>query len=79
MMPLAFAKTNENVSIQEIKGKNDIVCHLENLGFIKDAKVSVVSEADGNLIVKIHDCRVAISKSMANKIYVMEGSNDYLR
>lgn len=79
MMPLAFAKTNENVFINNIKGKNNIVSHLENLGFTKNVEVSVISEANGNLIVKIHDCRIAISKSMASKIYVTEGSDDYIR
>lgn len=79
VMPLAFAKTNEDVTIAKIKGKDDLVCHLENLGFIKDAKISVVSESGGNLIVRVHDGRIAISKSMANKIFVSEGMNGNIR
>ena len=32
--------------------------------------MSVVSEIDGNLIVNVKESRVAISKSMANRIMV---------
>ncbi|MCD8008728.1 MAG: ferrous iron transport protein A, partial [Clostridiales bacterium] len=43
---------------------------LENLGFVPGALVTVVSEIGGNLIVKIKESRVAISREMAMKIIV---------
>ncbi|MGN0357692.1 MAG: ferrous iron transport protein A, partial [Blautia sp.] len=43
---------------------------LESLGFVMGGFVTIVSEINGNLIVKVKDSRVAISKEMASKIMV---------
>ena len=43
---------------------------LENLGFIIGGEIMVVSTINGNLIVKVKDSRVAVSKEMAMKIIV---------
>ncbi|MCR4735597.1 MAG: ferrous iron transport protein A [Treponema sp.] len=69
-MPLTIAKPGEPFLIKKISGKEEIRRFLENLGFIAGAEVSVVSEISGNVIVQIKDCRVAISKEMAQKIIV---------
>ena len=44
--------------------------HLSDLGFVGGGEVTVISTSLGNVIVKIKDARVAISKEMANKIMV---------
>ena len=44
--------------------------HLEDLGFVVSGTVTVVSEISGNLIVKVKDSRVAISREMAGKIMI---------
>ena len=44
--------------------------HLEDLGFVVGGTVTVVSEISGNLIVKVKDSRVAISREMAGKIMI---------
>ena len=44
--------------------------HLENLGFVEGAIISVVSENNGNLIVKVKDSRVAIGHDIASAIMV---------
>ena len=46
--------------------------HLTNLGFVEGAKISVVSESNGNLIVKVKDSKLAIGKDIAKKIMVTE-------
>lgn len=46
--------------------------HLCNMGFVEGAKVSVVTECDGNLIIKIKECRVGIGKDIARGIMVEE-------
>ena len=51
-------------------GKEDTRRFLENLGFVVGSTVTVVSEAQGNMIVNIKNSRVAIGKDMANKIMV---------
>lgn len=46
--------------------------HLTNMGFVEGAKISVVSESCGNLIVKVKDSKVAIGRDIAKKIIVVE-------
>ena len=70
MMPLTMAATGRDVQIRRITGKEETRHFLENLGFVMDGFVNIVSEINGNLIVKVKDSRVAISKEMANKIMV---------
>ena len=69
-MPLSFSATGSVVTIKDIKGKDETRRFLESLGFVVGGNVSVVSEIDGNLIVNVKESRVAISKSMANRIMV---------
>ena len=70
MMPLTFAGTGESYVIQRIGGKPEVRKHLENLGFVTGAEVSIVNTMGGNLIVKVKEARVAISQEMAQKIMI---------
>lgn len=70
MMPLTMAETGRETRIRKIGGKDETRRFLERLGFVMGGFVTVVSENSGNLIVKVKDSRVAISKEMANKIMV---------
>lgn len=70
MMPLLMATPGEVNTITAVRGKNEIRRHLENMGFIEGASITVITEFDGNLIVNIKDARVALSKNMASKIYI---------
>ena len=70
MMPLTMAKTGETVMIRKISGNDEVRQHLEELGFVVDSDVTVVSEIGGNLIVQVKDSRVALDKTMANRIMV---------
>lgn len=69
-MPLNLSRPGEALLVKKINGKEEVRRFLENLGFVAGAQVSVVSENMGNVIVQIKDCRVAISKEMAQKIIV---------
>ncbi|MCM1256972.1 MAG: ferrous iron transport protein A [Roseburia sp.] len=69
-MPLSMVREGEKNTIKKVGGKGETRRFLENLGFVVGGFVTVVSENDGNLIVKIKDSRVAIGKDMANKILV---------
>ena len=70
MMPLTMAKSGETVTIRKISGKDEVRQHLAELGFVVDSNVTVVSEIAGNLIVQVKDSRIALDKSMANRIMV---------
>lgn len=68
MMPLTMLETGREMQIRKIGGKDETRRFLESLGFVMGGFVTVVSELNGNLIVKVKDSRVAVSKEMANKI-----------
>lgn len=70
MMPLTMAKSGETVTIRKISGKDEVRQHLAELGFVMDGDVTVVSEIAGNLIVQVKDSRIALDKTMANRIMV---------
>ena len=70
MMPLLFASVGENNIIRKVGGNQETKKHLEDLGFVAGGTVTIVSEIGGNLIVKVKDSRVAISREMAGKIMI---------
>lgn len=69
-MPLTMAASGEINTVKKINGKDETKRFLENLGFVKGGQVQVISEIGGNLIVNIKDTRIALSKSMANRILI---------
>lgn len=69
-MPLTFLRSGDCACVVRVRGKGDVHHHLENLGFVEGAKVSVVSEQAGNFIVQIKGAQVALDKSVASKIIV---------
>jgi len=70
MMPLSMAKVGETVTIRKITGKDQIRQHLAELGFVVNSDVTVVSQLAGNLILQVKDSRVALDKTMANRIMI---------
>ena len=70
MMPLSMAGVGQEIRIIKIGGQDETRRFLESLGFVMGGFVTVVSEINGNLIVKVKDSRVAISKEMARKIMI---------
>ena len=69
-MPLTMAKTGETVTIRKITGKDEVRQHLAELGFVVDSVVTVVSEIAGNLILQVKDSRIALDRTMANRIMI---------
>ena len=70
MMPLTMAATGETVTIRRITGKDVVRQRLAELGFVVDSPVTVVSKLAGNLILQVRDSRVALDKTMANRIQI---------
>ena len=70
MMPLILADTGEENIIVRVSGSPEMKKHLEDMGFVVGSNVMVMNTIGGNLIVKIKESRVAISKEMAAKIMV---------
>ncbi len=70
MLPLTFAPPGQEQLISRIGGKPEVRHHLENLGFVVGGTVMVIQAMGGNVIVKVKESRVAISREMAQKIMV---------
>lgn len=70
MMPLVFAPAGEVNIIRRISGSPRVKSHLETMGFVSGAEITVVNEVAGNLIVNIKETRVAVSREMAQKIMI---------
>ena len=70
MMPLSLAEQNKELTIKKLGGSPEIRQHLENLGFVVGAAVTVITSMGGNVIVNIKESRVAISSEMAMKIMI---------
>jgi ferrous iron transport protein A len=65
-----MAPNGERNMIKKVGGDANVRRHLENLGFVPGAYVSLVAQISGNVIVNIKDSRVALSREMAAKIMV---------
>jgi ferrous iron transport protein A len=65
-----MVKTGETNYIKRITGKDETRKFLARLGFVEGESVTVISEISGNMILNIKDTRVALDKSMVNRIIV---------
>ena len=70
MIPLILADPGEEAIIKKVGGSPEMKKHLEDMGFTAGGSVTVMNTIGGNLIVKIKESRVAISKEMAQKIMI---------
>lgn len=67
-MPLTFLRNGEKAEVLKVRGNAEMRHHLENLGFVPGATLSVVNQQGGNYIVEIKGAQVAIDRSVASKI-----------
>ena len=69
-MPLTMAKPGETVTIRKITGKDEVRQHLAELGFVVDSAITIISQLGGNLILQVKDSRVALDKTLANRVLI---------
>lgn len=70
MLPLTFAEIGEENIIRKVGGSPEVRRHLADLGFSVGGTVTAVSSMGGNLIVKVKESRIAVSREMAQKIMI---------
>lgn len=70
MMPLTMAAVGEKNTILKITGKDGVRQHMAELGFVVGSEVTVVSSNFGNMILSVRDSRIALDKTMANRILI---------
>mgnify|MGYP002530750308 CR=1 FL=1 len=69
-MALAMLAPGQSAVIQDIRGKEEVKRHLQNLGFVKGETVQILSENSSGLILLIKEVRIALNRSLALKILV---------
>lgn len=70
MVPLDLVDIGEENVIKKVGGSPDVKKHLEDLGFTAGGLVTIVSAMGGNVIVKVKESRIAISREMARRIMI---------
>jgi len=70
MIPLVLANAGEECIVRRIGGSPEVRQHLADMGFNVGTPVTIVSALGGNVIVKVKESRVAISREMAQRIMV---------
>ena len=69
-MPIIMSNPGDTVRVVRVGGSPDVKKHLEDLGFVPDTPVEIIQGHNGDMIVKIRDSKLAITKTMAEKIHV---------
>jgi Fe2+ transport system protein A len=69
-MPLAMLSFGEKRVIVNLRVKDDMKRHLQDMGFLAGEMVEVVGENASGIILLIKGTRVAINKGLASQIYV---------
>ena len=70
MMPLLLAQIGESNLVRHIGGTPEVKRHLEDLGLVVGADVTIISRIGGNVIVSVKESRLAIDKHVAQRIMV---------
>lgn len=71
-MTLSMAPVGRLLTVSRVIGKDEFRVRLANLGFVEGAACSVISERGGNLITTVKDTRIALDKTLGNRIIVDE-------
>lgn len=69
-MPLAQAVAGEPMLVVRVAADVKTRRHLENLGIMTGAELTALSYSEGNMIVRVHDSRIAINSEVAQNIIV---------
>lgn len=69
-MPLTMARPGETVVIRRVTGRDQVRQHLAELGFVTDSAVTVISRIGGSLILQVKESRVALDKTLADRVMI---------
>ncbi|MBQ1390978.1 MAG: ferrous iron transport protein A [Firmicutes bacterium] len=69
-MPILMIKQGEKAKVSKVTGNPAIRQRLGELGFTDGAEVEVIQAQGGDMIVKVRDSKLAITREMASRIMV---------
>ena len=69
--PLAMAREGQSVHVKRVSGNTEMRRHLENLGFVEGAEVSVVSQSGSSgTIVKVKGAQLGVDHATCMHVFV---------
>ena len=69
-MPIALAPLNTDMKVVKVLTDEKTKKHLESLGILVNSYIRVISSVNGGVVVAIKGGRLALDRSIANKILV---------
>lgn len=69
-IPLTFLNIGEKGTVKNIQGNDTISKRLYEMGINKGSNIEIIKNDLGPLIVSLTGSRIAISKSLAQKILI---------
>ncbi len=69
-MPIALAPLNTEMKVVKVLVDEKTKKHLESLGILPNASITVVSSVNGGVVVAVKEGRLALDRSIASKILV---------
>jgi len=69
-MPILMTQAGDNVTVAKITGRSDVKQRLGELGFVAGTPASIVQSHGGDMIVRIRDSKLALTREMAARIMV---------
>lgn len=75
-MLLTVAPLGVQMVVSKVTGKDEMRQYLAKLGFVEGSSVRVVSTLNGNVIINVKETRVALDKSLSNRIVVKHAESE---
>lgn len=69
-MALALMSIGEKRKVTKLHGKDEVVRHLQELGFAPGSEVQVLGENAAGMILLVKGVRIALDRGLAGKILV---------
>ena len=70
MMTLAMMKVGDKARVLSVKGTDSVKKHLGAMGVVPGTFIVVCQVSFGNMIIGVHDSRLAINEDVAQRICV---------
>ncbi len=69
-MPLSMLNEGERARVVRVSGDEAVRKHLGSLGIVAGTVVKAVGSSHGNMIIGVHDSRLAVNEDLARRIHV---------
>lgn len=70
-MPMVVAPEGKSLRVIKVLADEKTKKHLENLGIMVNAMLTILSVSSGSVICQVKDGRLALDKQIATKIFVI--------